>query len=137
VAKKDAAKTSLLSSNASSQVSGYFSGAGLTYSRYTMTSAIDTMNEFVTAVRGSNSSALGTPQETGFRADLREGNVYEGDYAQTWSGYFTAPATGTYKFKGTADDYFALYINSDYGSKASPASPLIYSNTYQSMFQFY
>lgn len=63
--------------------------------------------------------------------------MYSGDYAQTWTGYFTAPVTGTYTFRGAADDYFALYLNADYGSKASPASPLIYSNTYTTMFRFY
>lgn len=61
VANKDPAKSSLLSTNASSQVSGYFSGAGLTYARYPISTAIDTMAEFVPAVRGANTSALGTP----------------------------------------------------------------------------
>lgn len=62
VASKDAGKSSLLSTNASSQVSGYFSGAGLAYARYTGSSSIDTMSELVAAVRGADTGALGTPQ---------------------------------------------------------------------------
>ena len=47
---------------------------------------------------------------------MREGNVY-GDYiAQTWKGYFTAPVSGTYTFRGIADDYFAVYVAQNYGS---------------------
>lgn len=50
---------------------------------------------------------------------------------QTWNGYFTAPTTGTYVFRAIADDYFAVYISSTYGSTDPPADPLIFSNKYQ------
>lgn len=61
VSKKDSSKSSLLASNASSQQNGYFGGAGLKYARYTAGSAIDTISEFVAAVRAGNTTALGTP----------------------------------------------------------------------------
>lgn len=48
-----------------------------------------------------------------------------------------APVTGTYTFRGTADDDFAMYLSADYGSVSAPASPLIYSNTYSKLFEFY
>jgi hypothetical protein len=38
---------------------------------------------------------------------------------------------GTYVFRGIADDFFAFYIAPTYGSVDVPASPLIFSNTFQ------
>jgi hypothetical protein len=68
---------------------------------------------------------------------LREGDVYGSNYAQIWKGYFTAPVSGEYTFRGIADDYFAVYISSVYGSTEAPSDPLIYSNSYQSFNNFY
>jgi hypothetical protein len=68
---------------------------------------------------------------------MREADLYGSNYAQTWKGYFTAPATGTYTFRGIADDNFALYLAADYGSTEFPASPLIQSTTPQKMGNFY
>lgn len=62
---------------------------------------------------------------------LKEGDVYGSNYGQTWNGYFTAPVSGTYVFRGIADDFFAFYISSTYGSTDLPAAPLIYSNNHQ------
>lgn len=93
------------------------------------------MAEFVAAVRSANTGALGTPKETGFRADIREANVYDGyNEAQVWRGYFTAPVTGTYTFRGYADDSFRVYLATTYGSTELPTDPLIYSNTHQYMY---
>ncbi len=83
------------------------------------------------AVRSNNSAYLSVLQEKGFRASLKEGNVYGSYYGQTWNGYFTAPTTGTYVFRGIADDYFSFYISPTHGSTDLPASPLIYSNKNQ------
>lgn len=57
--------------------------------------------------------------------------MYGSNYGQTWNGYFTAPVSGTYVFRGIADDYFAFYISTTYGSTDLPATPLIYSNNHQ------
>ena len=76
LAAKDNALSSKLATDSGSQVNGYFSGAGVKYARYTKSSSIDTFAKFVAAVRSSDTGALGTPKETGFRADLREANVY-------------------------------------------------------------
>lgn len=46
-----------------------------------------------------------------------------------WSGYFTAPANGTYTFRGYAGQSFAFYINPIYGSAEPAATPLIYANS--------
>jgi len=95
------------------------------------------MDSFVAAVRGQNSTFLGTPAETGFRAEIKEGDTYLGGYGQSWNGYFTAPKTGTYVFRGIADDIFALYVAPTYGSVDVQTTPLIYSNSYQSWGNFY
>jgi hypothetical protein len=47
---------------------------------------------------------------------MREGDVYGANYAQVWKGYFTAPVSGVYTFRGLADDNFAVYVASVYGS---------------------
>ena len=126
--------TSLLSTNSSSQSNGYFSGAGLKYARYTRSSSIDTLAKFTTAVRTGDTAALGTPAEEGFRADLREGNVYDGNEAQVWRGYFTAPVAGDYTFRGNADDKFSFYLASNYGSQEPPATPLLETTAHQYIF---
>lgn len=135
LAAKDNAKSSLLSTNTSgTQLKGYFSGAGLAYARYAYSSSIGTLSQFTTAVRNSDTNALGSPQETGFRADLREGDAYDGSEAQVWRGYFTAPSTGTYTFRGQADDLFSFYIQANYGSADPATTPLLESSYYQIMF---
>lgn len=56
---KDTTKSSLLSTNSTSQANGYFSGAGATYVRYSFS---DSLSKFITAIRSNNSTYLGTPQ---------------------------------------------------------------------------
>ena len=55
--------------------------------------------------------------------------------AQVWTGYFTAPVAGTYTFRGFADDKFALYLSTDYGSadNSSLSTPLIQNSYAQYM----
>ena len=53
--------SSKLATNSSNQRNGYFGGAGVNYARYSV-SGIRSMSSFVTAVRSSNATALGTPQ---------------------------------------------------------------------------
>jgi hypothetical protein len=130
---KNSSVSSQLPTNSSSQLSGFSSGAGLKYARYAVTSSINTVDKFMTAVRASDTASLGTPVEEGFRADLREGNVYPENEAQVWRGYFTAPVAGIYTFRGTADDYFAVYLTSNYGSAEPAATPLISSGWSQNM----
>ena len=121
------------------QVDGFFSGAGLKYARYTISTSIDTLDEFVTATRNGNTGALGNPNEEGWRADMREPNIYSYKEAQSWRGYFTAPSTGNYTFRGSADDSFRVYISSTHGSAEVPAlnESLIYSTGHQNELNFY
>ena len=132
LAPRNTSLSSQLATDSGSQVNGYFSGAGLRYARYTRSSAIDTISKFVTAVRAADTGSLGTPQEEGFRGDIREANVYV-DECQVWRGYFKAPVTGTYTFRGTADDRFAFYLATTYGSAEPPTSPLLETSIHQYM----
>lgn len=47
-------------------------------------------------------------------------------------GYFYAPVTGQYIFRGSADDNFGLYISDDFGSATVNASPHIYDSSHAS-----
>lgn len=102
VAPYNAARTALLSTTASTQKNGYFSGSGLKYARYGVSSSTS-MDQFVAAVRSEDTTILGTPREVGVRGQLKEGNAYGSNYGQVFKGYFTAPADGTYVFRGVAD----------------------------------
>lgn len=64
---RDPAKSALLTTASSSQANGYFAGAGLKYARYGITGS-PSLSTFVTAVRSSNTTFLGSPQEAGYRA---------------------------------------------------------------------
>jgi len=69
---------------------------------------------------------------------MRETDVYGSAYAQHWNGYFTPPVNGDYTFRGVADDLFAVYLSSSYGTTNDlPQTPLIYSQSYQTQNNFY
>lgn len=55
---RNATLTTKLPSTSTSQTNGYISGAGIKYARYGYAT---TIAELVTAVRGNNVTALGTP----------------------------------------------------------------------------
>lgn len=128
---RDSSKTSKLSTTSSSQQQGYFSGAGLKYTRYGAIGSTS-LTDFAQAVRIGNTTYLGDPLESGIRAELKEGDAYGGGkYGQVWSGYFTAPADGLYIFRGVSDDRFSFFMATVPGSAELPTDPLIYSNVYQ------
>lgn len=127
---RDATKSALLTTTSASQANGYFAGAGLKYARYGITGS-PSMSTFVTAVRSSDNTFLNKVQETGYRAELKEGDTYGSNYAQTWKGYFTAPVSGSYTFRGLADDAFSFYISSVAGSTEISNTPLISSSSVQ------
>lgn len=58
-------------------------------------------------------------------------------YGQTWNGYFTAPTSGLYVFRGIGDDVFSFYISSVPGSTELPTDPLIFTNGAQSGWNNY
>lgn len=83
------------------------------------------------------SNTLGTPVENGYRAELKSGDYYGTNYGQIYTGYFKAPATGTYTFRGVTDDHFSFWLATVHGSVELPNSPLISSTTVQNRNNFY
>jgi hypothetical protein len=90
----------------SNATKGYPSGAGVQYNRYNLSSNTLSVTQFVTASQTNNAAILGTLQESAVRGDIAEGDFYGSYYAQSWKGYFTAPVSGSYTFRGIADDVF-------------------------------
>jgi len=52
-------------------------------------------------------------------------DIYGEFYGQVFKGYFLAPVTGNYIFRGAGDDQYSMHISSDYGTIGSPLSPEI------------
>lgn len=67
------------------------------------------LDSFIQSVRAG--SPLGSLEEKGFRAELRE-YTYANDFtAEYWKGYFTAPVTGKYRFRGLAYVSFKMFLS--------------------------
>lgn len=57
---------------------------------------------------------------------------------QVLKGYFYAPVSGNYIFRGAADDSFALYMNQDYGTLVnSSLTRIAYATSATSYFDNY
>jgi hypothetical protein len=88
------------------------------------------------AAVASNSTSI-VLQESSYRGDIKTGNYYGTYYGEVFTGYFTAPVSGEYVFRGVGDDLFAVYFATTHGSTEPAAAPLIYSNTAQDFDNFY
>jgi hypothetical protein len=67
------------------------------------------LDAFIQSVR--TGSPIGSLEEKGFRAELREytyANYFIGEY---WKGYFTAPVAGNYTFRGLAQASFKMFLS--------------------------
>ena len=72
---------------------------------------------------------MATLLEQSVRGEIRSEDTFGSYYGQVWKGYFVPTVTGNYRFRGIADESFALYINSSvYGTTTSFSAPLIYSS---------
>lgn len=54
-------------------------------------------------------------------------DIYGATYGQVFKGYFYAPNTGNYTFRGAADDQFALFMNLNYGTANGTLTQIISS----------
>ena len=126
------------------QVNGYISGTGFTYARYD-TSNLSPSSKSISGVR----ALIGTLNEQIFQiapdsqttptvlGELETPSAItdSGYYVQVLKGYFLAPTTGNYIFRGLADDYLEVYLSSIKGSQEgiNYSKPLIKSTSwYQS-----
>jgi hypothetical protein len=122
--KNDSISTLLLT-NDTNQTQGYFSGMGLQYLRYSTYQS--SYQPFVDLVR--NGSLI--PEEISVATEVKSFHNVEAYKGEVWKGYFLAPTSGNYTFRGWASYAFAFYISSTYGSARPSQTPLIYSNASQ------
>lgn len=54
--------------------------------------------------------------ESGQTSVLWSPDTYTGMYGEVFKGYFYAPVSGIYKFRGAADDQFTFLLSSNYGT---------------------
>lgn len=121
LAKKNNNASTALPTNSASQQQGYYSGNGLAYTRYNLGSIRGIANF-------QNSYASLTVLESGFRGEIETGDYYGSYYGEVFKGYFTAPVSGTYTFRGVGDDEFSVSLSSSYGSAEVNTTMLIFSN---------
>lgn len=69
------------------------------------------LDAFIQSVRAG--SPLGSLEEEGFRAELREYTYANSYIAEYWKGYFTAPVTGNYTFRGLAQANFKMFLSAN------------------------
>jgi hypothetical protein len=107
------------------QVNGFISGSGLSYTRYDITNLSTKTVAGVQAALAANASSLPI-LEQGIKGDLQTPNIYEQYFAQIFKGYFVAPTTGNYIFRGLADDFVSVYLSNVTGSaELNYSTPLI------------
>ena len=119
--------SSIIDTNATSQVKGYLGGSGFQYTRY---GGIGNLaHKHFSYLRDYLNAGNSLPiQEQSVRAVLETYDVYDGWYGQVFKGYFYAPVSGDYIFRGAADDSFGVYMSDSYGTAASVNNrPVIYS----------
>ena len=127
-AQKESGDTAQISTDSGSQVNGWTAGSGFKYERYDVTDlGTKTYAGLKTELAGAHSLPL---LESGIRWELQTAAVYDGVYGEVFKGYFYAPVTGNYIFRGVCDDNFGLYISEEYGSVSVPATPYIYEDSY-------
>ena len=129
--ENDQSSSSLLDSDAGSQVDGYISGAGFAYQRWDVSDLGTKTYAGLKAALDSGSHSM-TLLEEGVRGEWESTNVYGEYYGQVFKGYFYAPVSGNYTFRGSADDSFGLYMSDEYGSKSLNSDPLIYASSHSS-----
>lgn len=97
--KRNNSLTKVLPSNATTPKNPYASGTGVNYARYAYYNGI---SSFVSNYR-ANVSSLGSPSEVSVKTEIREGDFNGYYYGEVWKGYFLAPVSGLYTFRGLSD----------------------------------
>jgi hypothetical protein len=107
------------------QVNGFISGSGLSYTRYDITNLPVWTTAGLRAFLAQPTNNL-TILEQDVRGDLQTPDIYPYNFAQVFKGYFVAPTTGNYIFRGLADDFVSVYLSNVTGSaELNYSTPLI------------
>jgi hypothetical protein len=113
------------------QTNGFISGSGLSYARYDLTHLSTKTTAGFRAAITANSSSI-TLLEQDVKGDLQTPDIFpQIAFGQVFKGYFNAPTTGNYIFRGLADDFVSMYMSNVTGSaELSYTTPLIESTSY-------
>lgn len=119
-----------MDSDDGSQVDGYIGGGGWKYWRYsTWGTGISSYSQLKSQFEAGTISSSKLEEE-GYKTELQTQNYYGSNYGQIFKGYFKAPKSGNYTFRGAADDNFGLYMSDNYGSATVNDTPIIYASSY-------
>lgn len=123
-----------LTSNSATPTNTYISGSGFFYQRFSINSiSPQTITKFKDLLE-TNKINASTLQDSYVSGEIKTENVFGDYYGEVWKGYFIPTVTGNHKFRGIADDTFALYLSTNvYGSTVSfvNATPIAYTNSTQ------
>lgn len=132
--QKKTTQSANLTSNSAAPLNTYISGSGFFYQRYSISSiSPQTITRFKDLL-DTNKINASTLQDSYISGELKTENVFGEYYGEVWKGYFVPTVTGNHKFRGIADDAFALYLSTAvYGSTVSfiNATPIAYTNSTQ------
>lgn len=111
LASKQITDTAMLNSDASTPINNYIAGSGFSYTKFNLANLVDkSLNGFKAAL-AVNSPQL-TQMESGIAYELEYQETQgQSNYGQIYKGYFYAPVTGNYIFRGASDDSFSLRIS--------------------------
>ena len=123
-----------MTSNSATPTNTYISGSGFFYQRYSINSiSPQTITKFKDLL-DTNKINASTLQDSYVSGEIKTENVFGDYYGEVWKGYFIPTVTGNHKFRGIADDTFALYLSTNvYGSTVSfvNTTPIAYTNSTQ------
>lgn len=109
LAPRDANVSSLIDFNGTVRTDPYIGGSGFTYERYDISSlATKTIAGFRAALPTRSNIVL---KESKKIMELEATDIYIAPYAHAIKGYFYAPVSGNYIFRGAGDEQFLLLIN--------------------------
>jgi hypothetical protein len=133
---KKTTQSANLTSNSATPTNTYISGSGFFYQRYSIASiSPQTITKFKDLL-DTNKINASTLQDSYISGELKTDNVFGDYYGEVWKGYFVPTVSGNHKFRGLADDTFALYLSTaTYGSTVSfvNATPIAYTNSTQAL----
>ena len=115
--EKKTQPSSMIPTNKGSPHNQYFSGSGFYYKRYDISSAGDKSAKGLKTIIDSGDLSKLTLQAEYISGEIATADVLGNNYGEVWKGYFVPTVTGNHKFRGVADDQFAVYMETaSYGS---------------------
>ena len=126
-AKSNSISGLIATPNPSVQTKGFIGGSGFDYQRYNISSL---PNKTIAAFKNALASGVGMDLlETKKIMELHTPDIYGENYGQVFKGYFFAPVSGNYTFRGSGNDAFSLLMNPIYGTSSGALDEVLYTLT--------